>query len=123
MMKNWTLRPEIKIRNVICKQKKVIIKGISENYLKTTKDIIKEFKDYDLRFVLIYRDVVNVYYSNILHDPNYESIEMFIEEYNSRMKKTLYGLDFKKTDVIKYEDILGSEELFLKICNKSGVKG
>lgn len=125
LMHKWLLRPEKNIRFPLNKIKKLITKPITESYQRTSGELFEEYKNYDIQYILLLRNVENIFYSNSKHDnESYgNDIEKFIPLYNKRMKNTLTGLDKKNGLVVKYEDIIDKPIIYDKICDYLGVKG
>ncbi|MDA9952392.1 sulfotransferase domain-containing protein [Chitinophagales bacterium] len=97
LMHKWLLRPEKNIRYSLNKRKRLITKPITESYLRTSGELFEEYKNYDVQYILLLRNVENIFYSNSKHDnESYgNDIEKFIPLYNKRMNNTLTGLDKK----------------------------
>lgn len=125
MMESWALRPEKEIRYFLNKEAKIVTKPISESYLRTTRELFEEYKGYDVRYVLIIRDIVNIYYSNNEHDRDYydNDIDKFVSLYNERMSLTLIGLEDRDGLVIRYEDVIDNPEFYFKVCDYLGITG
>ncbi len=67
--KNFRLRPEAEIRPLLAQIRgTVLLKPISETFDRSVKEVLAEYKNYQLRVVWIYRDLVNVLYSMLRRD-------------------------------------------------------
>lgn len=125
IMKNWTLRSERITRLSFRPNTNVLVKPISENYIRTTHDIYKEYWNYDLFMIFILRDPVNIYFSNLQHNNEYYSkdVKVFINDFNVRMEKTIEGWEFKTGIIVDYEKLTSNEEYFFNICKLMNVDG
>ncbi|MDW7695823.1 hypothetical protein R9C00_25125 [Flammeovirgaceae bacterium SG7u.111] len=125
VMKKWLLRPEKKIRNILCRDKKILLKPITESYIRNTGDLLEEYKKYNITLVFIFRDPINVYYSNMLHDSYYHEVDNFIHLYKKRMKNIMEGFptDKEKGIIVKYEDLISDKTLFDSLCTSLKIKG
>lgn len=118
---NWALRPEKQTRYLLrSTHKPVILKPISETYLRSMDELFDEYADYDVRAIYIFRDPVNVYYSNLKHDPvTYEpdAIDFYIEKWNRRNQ---LGIAVRpdvmaRVKYVNYEELIKNERLFEQI--------
>lgn len=114
----WLLRPEKFVRWWFrSPSKPVIIKPITESYVRSIDDVIEEYKNYDLSVVYIFRDPVNVYYSNVLHDPaEYQNnVTHFINLWNKRNRISLTSKNSEKVMYVQYEQLIQSASLYEKL--------
>ena len=126
--KNYNLKPEKEVRSLIKKSDKpILLKPINESKFRTVKDVFKEFKNYDLSIVWIYRDPVNVYRSQFVKFPTVKKggVERFISKWNMR-NKALFGAleDYDdKVVVVNYEDLILDPTVFQKLCKILKIEG
>ncbi|MBW8010816.1 MAG: sulfotransferase domain-containing protein [Chloroflexi bacterium] len=108
---NFLLSPEPKIRpTLISVADPVLLKPISETKKRTVTDLFKEFKDYDLQIVWIYRDPANVFYFMTqmgCQRPNRVTAKFFAHDWNRRNRFLLEGLSEYPFGimVVRYEDL------------------
>ena len=121
---NWFLRPLADFKEKIdSNPNPYIFKPISETKIRSIQDVIDEYSEYDVQVVWIYRNPVNVYYSQVIKLGN--SVHAFISDWNKRNTEVLnaYAIIPERITVVKYKDLIGNEELFNKLCNKLNIKG
>lgn len=114
--RKWLLRSEKELRLSFARiDKPILLKPISESYVRSMDDVIAEFHAYDLKIVFICRDPVNVYYSNLLHDPlQYgQDIRSFTSLWQQRLRRSICHERFLPSHVIyvRYEDLVSDGSL------------
>ena len=129
---NYLLKPEIEIRPVLLQTPHtILLKSISETKYRSVKDVFKEYRDYDLHVIWIYRDPVNVFYSHVKKwgvwslDLKRKDENKFIKTWNSRNESVLDALPKYRSSiaVIKYEDLAKDSRYFWCLSNIMKLKG
>ncbi|MCQ9205093.1 MAG: sulfotransferase [Omnitrophica bacterium] len=127
VFQGFNLRPESEIRELLKSIKAtVVFKSINETNRRNVEDVIQEYKNYDLWILWIYRDPVNVFYSDCkMSNRPLSSVYSFISQWNQRNQYILsaYWKYNSKIVIVKYEDLLSDPKVFFKICRLLNVKG
>lgn len=123
---NWFLRPEAEIRDVLLAAPgPVLLKPISETVRRSVSDIFEEYKDYELYVPWIYRDPVDVYYSETQHWEGRTDERKFMDRWNRRNSSVLAALPVfgEQIGIVKYEDLLTFPAVFEQVCQFFDIEG
>jgi len=106
----------------------VLLKPISETSSRTLDEIAAEYAAYDLRFVWIYRDPVNVLYSmqrmGWLPPAQIDAAVHFLDwESRNRLALRFHAQHPSKIAIIRYEDCCTDPQVFRRLCRWLGVAG
>jgi hypothetical protein len=121
---NYFLRPLSEIKEQIDGLTKLpVLKPISETKFRRIEDVLQEYRDFSVWIVWIYRDPVNVYYSQVTKWGF--SMEQVASDWNIRNAKILSALagHEDRIAIVRYEDIISSVEVFKRLCEYLGVAG
>jgi hypothetical protein len=128
LFQDWKLRPEKEIRPVLQRLGgPILTKPISETKFRSIDDVMKEFCDYDVWISWIYRDPINVYYSQIIKWEMVKNrgVDSFINDWNRRNQSILAALQSysSKIAIVQYENLISHPELFRGLCSFFGING
>lgn len=128
LFQDWKLRPEKEIRPILQRLGgPILTKPISETKFRSINDVMKEFCDYDVWISWIYRDPINVYYSQIIKWEMVKNrgIESFIDDWNKRNRSILTALPSysSKIAIVQYENLISHPEIFNGMCRFFGIQG
>jgi hypothetical protein len=141
---HWNLRPEAVIRGVLCGLgKPLLTKPVNETSRRSLGEIFREYRDYDVQMVCMYRDPVATYFSGILQiirrairadvavSDGWLSVDfrhpvkwcrMWSRRYKERVFPALseYG---NRITVVRYEDLIADGAVFEGVCRRVGIGG
>jgi hypothetical protein len=121
----FNLRPEEEIRPILSAAKEtILLKPINDTNRRSVLSIIEEFRRYDLFILWLFRDPVNVFYSQLLKWER-DNERIFVNRWNLRNRYILEALQEheERTAIVKYEDLIASRAHFDRICRFVGISG
>ncbi len=123
---SWNLRPEAKIRPFLANMDKTLLtKPVNETRRRSIVELFNEYRDYDLRVIFLYRNPVNVYFSQLMKRVKDKTITEFIDDWNSRNRHVIEAMPRYKDRIflVSYEDIIADKRVFRDLCNFAGING
>lgn len=123
---DWFLRPESEIGPVLMAEPgAVLLKPICETYRRSVFELLEEFHAYDVWIPWIYRDPVNVYFSQLQRWNDKDDVTEFNEEWSRRNRMMLEALPAlgEKAAVVKYEDLVADPDVLGQLCRHFDVNG
>ncbi|MFO0946670.1 MAG: sulfotransferase [Planctomycetota bacterium] len=118
----WWLRPEPVWRSVIVhRSRQLLIKALSEVQVRSVESVLREYQDYSLDLVWIYRNPGDVWASNVrllrLSDQHMQAwLEMWIRSHQSLLD-AMDGEFGSRVTLVRYEDLCQAPEpVFRKLC-------
>lgn len=119
----WRLRPEPEIRAFLREQgPTVLLKPIVNVTDRPVAEFLDDFSDYEQSVVWIYRDPVAVYGSRVKRWDYRRDVNVFVREWN-RVNSSALESAGKRLVVVRYEDLVASRKVFLRLGRKLGVRG
>lgn len=124
---NYFLRPEQEIRGLLWSiKRRVLLKPISEIQRRSVEDVLREYENYGVRLVWIYRDPVNVWSSMGVSlnvpDRHFDRWAELWVEGNRSVLDALEGPYADQIVVVRYEDLITQREMFTALCAFLGIE-
>ena len=130
---DYYLRSEKETRKLIQKSEKpILLKPINETRKRSIDEVLKEYKDYEVKIIWIYRDPVNVHQSQKtffnkppISYPKYKNVDWFIKEWNKRNSEVLSVRKKYECNmiIVRYEDLISDPSIFWNTCRFAKIKG
>lgn len=123
----YFLRPEPELRPYLWRIKqRVLLKPISEVQVRSVENVLREFDDYGVQLVWIFRDPVNVWSSAQvefgLSDAHFDQWVELWNEGNRSVVEALRGPYADRIAIIRYEDLIESRGVFSALCRFLGIR-
>lgn len=126
----WNLRPEAEIRPFLANMDKPLLtKPVNETKIRSIEELFDEYRDYDLRVIFLYRNPVNVYFSQLIKRVKDKTILFghteFVDGWNSRNRHVVDAMPRYKDRIflVSYEDVIADKRVFRDLCNFAGIDG
>lgn len=126
---NFFLKPEQEIRPILnALPGAVLLKPISETFIRSVADVFEEYKAYDLKVIWIYRDPIKVFYSRYIKGwvkLDTTSIVSFIRSWNRRNSLMLQCLPVYSSEIaiVSYDDLITDSQVFYDLCDYFDLHG
>lgn len=125
IFRSWNLKPEPDIRDFLQSlDQRLLTKPVNETNTRHLSEIIKEYAAYDLHIIFLYRDPVNVYFSQVMKRiASGKPVLGFFDFgviWNQRNRMVLEVLDqhHEQISLIKYEDLTHNSRVFDGLCEQ-----
>jgi len=110
-------------------KKPLLTKPVNETKKRGIIELFDEYKDYDLYIIFLYRNPVNVYFSQLMKrikdQNNLFGYNEFMDRWNLRNKHVIEALSYYKDKIflVRYEDLIANKRVFFDLCNFVDIDG
>lgn len=128
LYEDFFLRPEPQTRDVLAALPgTVLLKPVRESERRSPEEVSKEYADYDLTIIWLYRDPVNVMHSYLRHgwmrNANDAAATLFATEWDKRNRSAITARASlgPRLVVVRYEDLVAGRGVLPRLAHHLGL--